>query len=67
MAGIEAHFGDCQGWTPLLFEDVQTNASLTVDIGMVDLECGTLLSLFERLTHIADSCLQAGHNASSSP
>ena len=32
-----AHFGDCQGWTPLFLENVQTDATVAIDVWMVNL------------------------------
>ena len=32
----EKHFADCQGWAPLLFQDVQADLAIAVDVAMVD-------------------------------
>lgn len=32
----EQHFGDCQGWTPLVSENVKADTAVGVDVRMVD-------------------------------
>ena len=38
-ADTEEDFTDCQGWTPLVLQDVETNASVWIDVAVID-ACG---------------------------
>lgn len=45
----QQHFGNGQGWAPLFLQDIQADASLAVDIRMVDLRLEAYLGRLKRV------------------
>lgn len=38
-ADRQEHLGDCKSWRPLIPQDIQANAAVAVDVGVVDSGC----------------------------